>query len=95
VTGKLQNESGVIHVVAERVEDLTALLRRLSQSQDTGCVEVLARADAVKHPAAPDPHPHRHPRAGDALVTLFKDEPTLAGDLGFAAGVMPKGRNFH
>ncbi len=93
VTGKLQNESGVIHVVAERVEDLTPLLRRLSQ--DHGCVEALARADAVKHPAAPDPHPHRHPRAGDALVTLFKDEPALAGQLGFAAGVMPKGRNFH
>ncbi len=92
VTGKLQNESGVIHVVAERVEDLTALLRRLSQ--DHGCVETLARADAVKHPAAPDPHPHRHPRAGDALVTLFKDEPALAGQLGFAS-VMPKGRNFH
>jgi error-prone DNA polymerase len=93
VTGKLQNESGVIHVVAERVEDLTALLRRLSQ--DHGCVEALARADAVKHPAAPDPHPHRHPRAGDALVTLFKDEPALAGQLGFATSVMPKGRNFH
>jgi error-prone DNA polymerase len=93
VTGKLQNESGVIHVVAERVEDLTPLLRRLSQEH--GCVAALARADAVKHPAAPDPHPHRHPRAGDALVTLFKDEPALAGQLGFAAGVMPKGRNFH
>jgi len=45
VTGKLQSESGVIHVVAERVEDLTPLLRRLSQ--DHGCVEALARADAV------------------------------------------------
>jgi error-prone DNA polymerase len=93
VTGKLQSESGVIHVVAERVEDLTPLLRRLSQ--DHGCVEALARADAIKHPAAPDPHPHRHPRAGDALVTLFRDEPALADQLGFTAGVMPKGRNFH
>jgi error-prone DNA polymerase len=93
VTGKLQNESGVIHVVAERVDDLTALLRRLSQ--DHGCVEALARADAVKHPAAPDPHPHRHPRAGDGLVTMFRDEPALADQLGFASSVMPKGRNFH
>ena len=92
VTGKLQNESGVIHVVAERVEDLTPLLRRLSQ--DHGCVEALARADAVKHPAAPDPHPHRHPRAGDALVTLFKDEPALAGQLGFAAGRHAEGPEF-
>jgi error-prone DNA polymerase len=101
VTGKLQNESGVIHVVAERVEDLTSLLRRLSQKH--GCVEALAHADAVKHPS-PDPHPRRHPRSGDALVTLFRDQPELAGELGFAhvpgspqqvASVMPKGRNFH
>jgi hypothetical protein len=66
-----------------------------SLSQDHGCVEALARADAVKHPAAPDPHPHSHPRAGDALVTLFKDEPALADQLGFTTSVMPKGRNFH
>jgi error-prone DNA polymerase len=92
VTGKLQNESGVIHVVAERVEDLTPLLRRLSQ--DHGCVEGLARADAVKHPSPPD-HLRRHPRSGDALVTLFRDEPTLARELGLTAEVMPKGRNFH
>jgi error-prone DNA polymerase len=94
VTGKLQNESGVIHVVAERVEDLTALLRRLSQ--DHGCVEDLARADAVKHPSPPDPRDlNRHPRVGDALVTLFRDEPALAGELGLTTQVMPKGRNFH
>jgi error-prone DNA polymerase len=91
VTGKLQSESGVIHVVAERLEDLTALLRRLSQ--DHGCVESLARADAVKHSSPPDLR--RHPRVGDTLVTLFRDEPALAGELGLTAEVMPKGRNFH
>jgi error-prone DNA polymerase len=94
VTGKLQSESGVIHVVAERIEDLTPLLRRLSQ--DHGCVEEFARADAVKHPNTPDPRElHRHPRGGDALVTLFRDQPALAGELGLTAEVMPKGRNFH
>jgi error-prone DNA polymerase len=94
VTGKLQNESGVIHVVAERAEDLTPLLRRLSH--DHGCVEGLARADAVKHPNPPDPRElHRHPRVGDALVTLFRDQPALAAELGLTAAVMPKGRNFH
>jgi error-prone DNA polymerase len=30
VTGKLQNASNVIHVVADEIEDLTPLLRRLS-----------------------------------------------------------------
>jgi hypothetical protein len=62
-------------------------------SQDNGCVEALARADAVKHSTSPDSR--RHPRAGDALVTLFRDEPALADQLGFPASVMPKGRNFH
>jgi hypothetical protein len=81
-------------VVAERLEDLTPLLRRLSA--DHGCVEGLARADAVKHPSPPDPRDlHRHPRGGDALVTLFRDQPALAGELGLTAEVMPKGRNFH
>ena len=31
VTGKLQNESDVIHVVADRLDDLTPLLKRLSE----------------------------------------------------------------
>jgi error-prone DNA polymerase len=31
VTGKLQNESSVIHVVADRIDDLTPLLERLSE----------------------------------------------------------------
>ncbi|MBV9970857.1 MAG: error-prone DNA polymerase, partial [Xanthobacteraceae bacterium] len=32
VTGKLQNEFGVIHVVAERLDDLTPLLKRLAEN---------------------------------------------------------------
>jgi len=99
VTGKLQSESGVIHVVAERMEDLSPLLRRLAE--DTAHVQTLAHADAVprgddfKRPAVA---PHRHPRAGDALVILLKDKSACLEDLGptaDAAAVMPKGRNFH
>ncbi len=81
VTGKLQNESGVIHVVADRIEDLSPLLRRLSE--ETELVETIAYADAVKRAAA---ERSRHPRSGDALVLALKDNP---------ATVMPKGRNFH
>jgi DNA polymerase III alpha subunit len=93
VTGKLQNASGVIHVVAEHMEDLSALLRRLSE--DTALVETTARADAVKRPTL---ERHRHPRAGDALVLSLKDKPPLPDTFGHAdhpAAVMPKGRNFH
>jgi hypothetical protein len=72
--------------------DLTPLLRRLSE--DHGCIDALAHADAVKRPL---PEKQRHPRKGDALVTLFKDDPALADQLGLTANaqVMPKGRNFH
>ena len=44
----MQQESGVIHVVAARLDDLTPLLARLTQ--DAPPIEALARADAVKRP---------------------------------------------
>jgi error-prone DNA polymerase len=34
VTGTLQNESGVIHIIADHMEDLTALLSRLAHDKD-------------------------------------------------------------
>ena len=91
VTGPLQSAHGVIHVVAEQIEDLTPLLRRLSE--DHGCVDALAPTDEGRRPAV---ERHRHPRAGDSLVTLLKETPAL-GDVTYAetARVMPKGRNFH
>jgi error-prone DNA polymerase len=48
ITGELQQESGVIHVVAGKLEDLTPLLARLTE--DAPPIESLARADAVKRP---------------------------------------------
>jgi error-prone DNA polymerase len=48
ITGRLQNESGVIHIVVERAEDLTGLLALLSRHG--GEVSALARADGVKRP---------------------------------------------
>jgi error-prone DNA polymerase len=93
VTGKLQHASGVIHVVAEHMEDLSALLRRLSE--DTDLADTTAPADVVKRPVL---ERHRHPRAGDALVISLKDKPALPETFGHAdhpAAVMPKGRNFH
>ena len=48
VSGEVQQESGVIHVVAGRLDDLTSLLARLTE--DAPPIESLARADAVKRP---------------------------------------------
>jgi error-prone DNA polymerase len=81
----------VIHIVGERFEDLTPLLRRLS---DEGArIDPVMPSDVIKRPIAV-----RHPRAGDTLVTLLKKNPALAEELaaaGSTAAVMPKGRNFH
>jgi error-prone DNA polymerase len=89
VTGPLQSASGVIHVVAEDIRDLTPLLRRLSDEH--GGSDTLAPPDAVRRPVI---ERHRHPRSGDSLVTLLKEG--SVEDLAVqTAKVMPKGRNFH
>jgi error-prone DNA polymerase len=90
VTGPLQSASGVIHVVMEHIEDLSPLLRQLSDEH--GCVDIRAHADQAKRPII---ERHRHPRAGDALVTLLKEQPDHFAAAAEIAQVMPKGRNFH
>jgi DNA polymerase III alpha subunit len=93
VSGPVQNASGVIHVVVEDISDLTPLLSRLSDEH--GCVNVLAPTDEVRRPAI---ERHRHPRAGDALVTMLKEDKPELEEIVVAqhtAQVMPKGRNFH
>ena len=48
VTGRVQEESGVIHVVADALEDLTVLLARLAEQGAD--IDGLARADEVRRP---------------------------------------------
>ncbi len=48
VTGKLQSEQGVIHIVAERMSDLTSMLGLLSETGQT--ISALAHADEVRRP---------------------------------------------
>jgi error-prone DNA polymerase len=92
VTGPLQNEKGVIHVVLEHIEDLSPLLRRLSEEH--GPINALANADEVRRPN--ERHKMQHPRAGDSLVTLLKEKPgRRSPEAAEIAQVMPKGRNFH
>jgi len=91
VTGVLQNEKGVIHIVADRFEDLTPLLRCLNE--DGAAIEARSRADMVR---ADNPDRFRHPRSGDSFVRLAKNKPVhdlMAAE--HAARIMPKGRNFH
>jgi error-prone DNA polymerase len=96
VTGVLQNEKGVIHIVADRFEDLTHLLGRLSEHGPR--IDTIMPPDAIKRPAYPR---QRHPRSGDGLVTMLKNDGPAIEDLATqnaaeqTSQVMPKGRNFH
>ena len=67
VSGELQQESGVLHVVAARLDDLTPLLARLTA--DVPPIEALARADAVKRP---------HPESIDSRARGRRNPPRLA-----------------
>ena len=94
VTGKVQCESGVVHVVADKLEDLTPMLAALSA--DAGDLSALARADEVRRPGV-DNREKIGPRS--RLVQLAREESGLARDLADISAktsrVMPKGRNFH
>ena len=48
VTGKLQSESGVIHIIVDRMADLTPMLGLLSEMGET--IATTARADEVRRP---------------------------------------------
>ena len=53
VTGRVQNEGGVIHIVAESLQDLSPMLGQLSAQGAN--LSSLARADEVRRPLARDP----------------------------------------
>src|SRR5581483_6169231 len=93
VSGVVQNEKGVIHIVGDHFDDLTPLLRRLSLAGPT--IDPSAPTDEAKRPVQGSWR--RHPRQGDDLVMLLRDKQALSEAVfaGEAAQVMPKGRNFH
>jgi error-prone DNA polymerase len=94
VKGKLQKAGGVIHVVAEEVEDLSVHLAKLATEGTS--IETLANADEVRRPVIEQ---RLKPRPGAAVTALFKEEPQLKEELRreaeLARRVMPGGRNFH
>jgi error-prone DNA polymerase len=95
VRGRLQSESGVIHIVAEHMEDLTPLLSALSA--DIVSIDTLSRADEVKRP--PPTHDARSPAAKQRATRTIPREPPPDEIALYkhprAQKVMPKGRNFH
>jgi error-prone DNA polymerase len=79
VTGKMQEECGVIHVVADRLDDLTPLLARLADSG--AAIEGLARCDEVKRPGNDQRASEIRAGRKTQLVKLLEEMPDLVGDL--------------
>jgi error-prone DNA polymerase len=94
VTGKLQSEQSVIHVVAERLEDFSHLLSLLSTAP-LGSGDI-APTDEVRRPV----DELRHARKKTSrMARMLAAEPELALELRALhqanVAAMPKGRNFH
>jgi error-prone DNA polymerase len=96
VTGKVQSDGNVIHVIADRIEDRTGMLAALS-ADATGDLAPLARADEVRRDPGVDPR-DKPRRPANHLMRHPRNEP-IGRDLAAIAEstheVMPKGRNFH
>ena len=79
VHGKLQQEAGVIHVVATRIEDLTSLLARLTEASPP--IEALARADEVKRPHDENINRRARGRRNPPRIDVPMPAPRVASDL--------------
>ncbi len=86
VTGRLQREGEVVHVIAEKAEDLTRMLGQLSTMGSS--IAPLARADELKRPVLPP-----RPRVPERLPQLF-DLLDPREEAAATQRAMPKGRNF-
>ena len=98
VRGRVQREGEVIHVVAQRLEDMSGLLASVGERADLASVYRVSPADVAKHGMGPDP---RDP-AGRPLGRAPRD--IYIPDLRLGSGIVPgeqtegikiKSRNFH
>lgn len=55
VRGQVQREGEVIHVIAQRLEDLSPMLASVGRRQDVADIYRVSRADVVKSAVGPDP----------------------------------------
>ncbi len=82
VHGRVQNEKGVMHVIAERVEDLTPMLGMLTGSAAAQIGRAaLAPADHAVHPLPSKADKRITPAKQEAMTTLLREEPGLARDV--------------
>ncbi len=93
VTGKLQSEQGVIHIVAERMNDLTPMLGLLSEAGHT--IGALARADEAHRTELTETRKRQGNRFAQApRLDDPRAPPSSPLETVDIAEAMPAGRNF-
>ena len=93
-TGKLQNEQGVIHIIADRMEDLTPMLGLLSEAGER--IDARARADEVRRPQATMAQKRQGNHfAAPPLIDDPHAPPAASADVADVERAIPAGRNFH
>jgi error-prone DNA polymerase len=83
VRGQVQREGDVIHVIAHRLDNLSALLASVGQREDVADVYRVSRADVAKNPIGPDPRSPESKMLGKAAREIY------IPDLRLGSGIVP------
>jgi error-prone DNA polymerase len=81
--GKVQREGEVIHVIVDRLDDLSPMLASVGTRQDIADVYRMSRADVVKHGQGPDPRDPAERALGKAARDIY------IPDLRLGSGIIP------
>jgi len=83
VRGQVQREGEVIHVIAQRLDDLSAMLASVGRRADVADIYRVSRADIVRNPMAPDPRDREQRPLGKDARDIY------IPDLRLGSGIIP------
>jgi error-prone DNA polymerase len=83
VRGQVQREGEVIHVIAQRLDDLSPLLASIGDRADVADIYRVSRADVVKSPVGPDPRNPAEHTLGKGAREIY------IPDLRLGSGIVP------
>ncbi|WP_070157511.1 error-prone DNA polymerase [Sphingobium phenoxybenzoativorans] len=83
VRGQVQREGEVIHVIAQRLDDLSGMLASVGRRADVADIYRVSRADIVRNPMAPDPRDREQRPLGRHARDIY------IPDLRLGSGIIP------